>query len=85
MPIVEFVVIAVGIIILALLRFARGGVATVAAGTDISRKVMAIIVSLVVLASSLWVVLSGKYGDAPQKWGFGAIGTILGFWLRSEK
>jgi hypothetical protein len=39
-------------------------------------------VSLAVLCSALFVILSGRYDDASQKWAFGSVGTILGFWFR---
>jgi hypothetical protein len=45
-------------------------------------EVMPIVVSIAVLGSALFVVLSGGYAEAEQKWAFGAIGTILGYWLK---
>jgi len=39
-------------------------------------------VSLVVLVCALFVVLSGRYDDSIQKWAFGAIGTILAWWIK---
>ena len=35
-----------------------------------------------VLAAALFVILSGRYGDAEAKWAFGVVGTILGYWLK---
>lgn len=44
---------------------------------------MPIVLSLLVLLSALYVVLFGAaYSDAQQKWAFGAIGTLLGYWLK---
>ena len=44
---------------------------------------MPIVLSLLVLLSALYVVLfAGSYSDAQQKWAFGAIGTLLGYWLK---
>jgi len=43
--------------------------------------VMPVVVSIAVLGAALYVVLSGSYAEAAQKWAFGAIGTILGYWL----
>ncbi len=44
---------------------------------------MPIVISILVLLSALYVVLSGTaYTDAEQKWAFGAIGTLLGYWLK---
>ncbi|CCN45259.1 hypothetical protein MADA3029_620019 [Vibrio nigripulchritudo MADA3029] len=45
-------------------------------------SIMPIVVSVAVLGSALYVVLSGGYAEAEQKWAFGAIGTILGYWLK---
>ncbi|HET8579466.1 MAG TPA: hypothetical protein VFL31_00560 [Nitrospiraceae bacterium] len=49
------------------------------------RTVMMIVVSVLVLGSSLFIILSGQYDNENQKWAFGAVGTIVGFWLRPEK
>lgn len=38
--------------------------------------------TLLVILAALFVVLSRSYGDAEQKWAFGAIGTVLGYWLK---
>jgi hypothetical protein len=39
-------------------------------------------ISSVVLVCALYVVLSGRYSDSTEKWAFGIIGTILGWWGR---
>ena len=44
--------------------------------------IMQLIMSLVFGGASLYVVLSKKYDEATQKWAFGTIGLILGFWLK---
>jgi len=38
-------------------------------------------ISLVVLAAGLYVILSKKYSDEVQRWAFGAIGMVVGYWL----
>lgn len=43
---------------------------------------MRILVTLAVLASALYIVLSRHYEADQQKWAFGVIGTVLGYWLR---
>ena len=48
-----------------------------------SREVMQIIISLVILGASLYIILSKKYDGDVQKWAFGAIGTVIGYWLPS--
>jgi hypothetical protein len=50
-----------------------------------ARLIMAIVVSVAILASALYVVLSQRFGDAAEKWAFGSIGTIVGFWLSPQK
>jgi hypothetical protein len=42
---------------------------------------MVIGISLVVLAAGLYVILSKKYSDEVQRWAFGAIGMVVGYWL----
>lgn len=44
--------------------------------------VMQVIVSMVLLAAGLFVVLSTTYTPQAQHWGYGTIGSVLGFWLR---
>ncbi len=49
------------------------------------KTIMMVLVSILVLGSSLFIILSGQYDNENQKWAFGAVGTIVGFWLRPEK
>ena len=49
------------------------------------RLAMQIILSLVITAAGLFVILSQTYSDDAQKWAFGAVGTILGYWLPLQK
>jgi len=59
---------------------------TVAApSTTDARTIMMIAVSVLVLCSSLFIILSKGYDLESQKWAFGVVGTIVGFWLRPEK
>ena len=46
---------------------------------------MMVFVSVAVLCSALFVILSGRYDDASQKWAFGSVGTIVGFWCRRSR
>jgi hypothetical protein len=46
---------------------------------------MMVFVSVAVLCSSLIIILSGRYGDASQKWAYGSVGSIVGFWCRRSK
>ena len=44
---------------------------------------MRVIVSLLVLGVALYVITSRKFGSDQEKWASGAVGTILGYWLKS--
>lgn len=48
------------------------------------RAWMGCAVSLIVLGCALFVVLSDHYDGSIQKWAFGAIGTILTWWLKPD-
>jgi hypothetical protein len=54
-------------------------------GSEDVRLIMMVIVSLLVLAGALYVILWGGYPDGTQKWAFGAVGTVVGFWLNENK
>lgn len=44
---------------------------------------MPVVLSLLVVLSALYVILSkDMYPDAQQKWAFGVVGTILGYWFK---
>jgi hypothetical protein len=47
-----------------------------------SRVLMSVVVSVAVLASGLYIILSQAYGGAAEKWAFGTVGTVVGFWLK---
>jgi hypothetical protein len=40
-------------------------------------------ITLIFVAASLFVILSKWYAPAERHWAYGALGTILGFWLRA--
>lgn len=71
---------ALGIAALAIIGRRGPGAAVAAAGR--TPAVMRIVVSLIVLAAGLWVMLSGRYDADVEKWAAGAIGTVVGFWLK---
>lgn len=48
------------------------------------REAMSAVVSLVVLASALWVIVSASYSGDARNWAFGAVGTIVGYWLNQS-
>jgi hypothetical protein len=39
------------------------------------------IITIAVMSSALYVILSGSYPDPEQKWAFGAIGATMGYWF----
>jgi hypothetical protein len=50
--------------------------------SDFIMNIMKPFFSVVVLISSLFIILSKRYQDDTQKWAFGSLGTVLGFWLK---
>jgi len=46
------------------------------------RLIMPIAISAVILGSGLWVILSGHYNADAERWAAGAIGTVMGYWLK---
>jgi hypothetical protein len=53
-----------------------------ARGEGQARLVMPIAVSAVILGAALWVMLSGHYDAGAERWASGAIGTVMGYWLK---
>lgn len=43
---------------------------------------MAAIISLMLIGAALYVILSQQYADDVQKWAFGVIGVVIGYWLK---
>ena len=62
-----------------------GSPTTIAAPLMVNvRTAMMVFISILVLCSSLYIILSGQDDSENQKWAFGVIGSIMGFWLRPE-
>lgn len=55
---------------------------SIAGGDTPSLPIMQIFISVIVLGAGLWVVLSRRYQPQEKHWAYGAIGTIIGFWLK---
>jgi hypothetical protein len=49
---------------------------------ETSRQLVAPLISLLVSVASLVVILSRKYKNESEKWAYGTLGTVLGFWLK---
>jgi hypothetical protein len=41
-----------------------------------------VVISAIVLLAALYIILSRKFATDQEKWAFGVIGTILGYWLK---
>jgi hypothetical protein len=40
------------------------------------------LVSIVILAASLYMILSADFSPQDKHWAFGTVGTVIGFWLK---
>jgi len=47
-----------------------------------TRSTMQVAISAVVLGAGVWVMLSGHYRPDSERWAAGAIGTVMGYWLK---
>jgi hypothetical protein len=39
-------------------------------------------ITLLLLAASLFVILSSRYGPKDKHWAYATVGTLIGFWLK---
>jgi mannose/fructose/N-acetylgalactosamine-specific phosphotransferase system component IID len=46
-------------------------------------SLMPTIISVVLLAASLWVILTKRYQPTDRHWAYGIVGTIIGYWLHT--
>jgi hypothetical protein len=46
------------------------------------RNTMMALMTVILLGASLAVILLERYSDDAEKWAFGTIGTLVGFWFR---
>ena len=49
---------------------------------DRARLLIRAAVTFLVLGAAFFILLRDGYPDATQKWAYGAIGLVLGYWLR---
>jgi hypothetical protein len=42
-----------------------------------------VVISSIVVCAALYVILSSKYSSDTEKWAFGIIGLIVGYWLNT--
>jgi len=48
----------------------------------IVQSFMRVLISLLVVSLSFYIILSGRFDADNQKWAFGSVGTVIGFWLK---
>jgi hypothetical protein len=53
--------------------------------SESSKRVIQVVISVSVLALSLYITLSTRYAPQEKYWAYGAAGTILGFSIRESK
>jgi hypothetical protein len=46
------------------------------------RRRMQVVLSLLLVLAALYLILFREDAGDTQKWAFGTIGTVLGFWLK---
>lgn len=44
--------------------------------------IVTVIITFALLGASLYVILSQHFGESEQKWAFGTVGTVVGYWLK---
>ena len=47
----------------------------------IRREIAAFIFSVAILVASLYVIINKRFRATTEKWAYGSVGTILGYWL----
>lgn len=79
------IVAAAGVLLLVLhrIRSARRGRAA-AARDDAPSRLAPAVISLVVVATTLYVVIARPEATGDHKWAYAVIGTIAGYWLRGR-
>ena len=51
-------------------------------GTSFFKDWMQIGITLLLLAASLFVILSSRYEPKDKNWAYATVGTLVGFWLK---
>ena len=46
------------------------------------RLIMQPLVSLTILVAALYIILSDRFSPQDKHWAYGAVGTVIGFWLK---
>jgi hypothetical protein len=56
---------------------------TLGPSQDTAQLIVRIGVSVIVLCAGLYVILDDNYLADDKKWGYGIVGTVVGYWLKS--
>ena len=48
------------------------------------KEAMQVLLSLILLAASVFVILAKRFGPKDKHWAYGTVGTLIGFWLKSN-
>jgi hypothetical protein len=56
---------------------------TLGPSQDTVQLIVRIGVSVIVLLAGLYVILDHNYSADDKKWGYGIVGTVVGYWLKS--
>ena len=75
------IIIVIGLLVLTIRTFLSSGIRAVWLNGIPPREWMQIILSVVIVAAGLYIILSRDYTGESEKWAYGSIGTILGYWL----
>ena len=82
------IVIGIGILFLVMYRFLPKSLPRMSRYSRrrkrFDRRTMAFLLSVAVIGCALYIILSPKYVGESERWAFGAMGIIIGFWLRPE-
>jgi hypothetical protein len=49
------------------------------------RVAMQMVISIVLLAAALFIILSKMYAVEDQRWAYGTVGIVIGFWLKGTE
>ena len=52
--------------------------------SEMTRLVMQVLVSATILGCAFYIVLSHGYDAQDKHWAYGALGTILGYWMKPK-
>jgi hypothetical protein len=75
-------VIAVVLLLGSTLLFPRAGGIKFTGLDDGLPGIVRIVVSLIVLGAGLYVILHSGFEADDKKWGYGIVGTVVGYWLK---